>query len=172
MNTVINVPRLKHALCAAGLLLTACSTAQPTVRGSLQSEGGTTRVDEYASARPRSSRAFDIVLASGRARDCDAEHNKCFDNCWNSPSPWSHVPAKGAQHYKHCTSTCLEEYMECCKQQELRPRAFPSMKTAMDWLKDHKTEVLAGSVVIVAGAAFVVAVGAAGALVLLPLAAL
>ncbi len=46
------------------------------------------------------------------------------------------------------------------------------MKTAMDWLKDHKTEVLAGSVVIVAGVAFVVSGGAAGAVVLIPLATL
>ncbi len=163
---------MKYALYAVGLLLTACGTVQPAVRGALPSEGETTHADASAAARPRSSRALDVVLASGKARDCDAEHTECFDDCWNSPAPWSHVPPKGAQHYKHCTSMCLEKYMECCRQQELRPRAFPSMKTAMDWLKDHKTEVLAGSVVIVAGVAFVVSVGAAGALILLPLAAL
>ncbi|HZI10918.1 MAG TPA: hypothetical protein VE153_11060 [Myxococcus sp.] len=42
----------------------------------------------------------------------------------------------------------------------------------MDWLKEHKTEVLVGSVVVVAGAAFIVSAGVAGALVLLPLAAI
>ncbi len=54
----------------------------------------------------------------------------------------------------------------------MRPRAFVDMKAALDWLKSHKPEVLAGSVVVVAGAVFIVSVGAAGALVLIPLAAI
>jgi hypothetical protein len=66
--------------------------------------------------------------------------------------------------------------MECVKEVEARPRplAFPDMKAAKDWLASHKTEVLVGTivVVVVAGATFVVVTGGAGALVLVPLAAL
>lgn len=127
-------------------------------------------------ARPDAStrgspRAFDIVLAAGTSRDCDAEHLKCFDDCWNSPPP-DPIERGNKGHYKHCTSLCLKQYMECCKSQELRPRTFPDMTTARDWLNSHKAQVLVGSIVVVAGAAFIVSVGAAGALVLLPLAAI
>jgi len=62
--------------------------------------------------------------------------------------------------------------MECVKEVEARPLAFPDMKTAKDWLERHKTEVLMGSIVLVAGVTFVVATGGSGALVLVPLAAL
>jgi hypothetical protein len=136
------------------------------------SPGGAVRADEYTRSSPRSSRAFDLTLAAGKARDCDAEHNECFSDCWNAPPPYSHIPPQQGQHYQHCTSMCLKKYMECCKQQELRPRAFADMKSALSWLKEHKTEVLVGSVVVVAGAAFIVSTGGAGGLVLLPLAAI
>jgi hypothetical protein len=117
-------------------------------------------------------RASGVALAAEKTRDCDAEHMECFDGCWNSPPPYDHIERGKAGHYKYCTTMCLKKYMECCKQQKLRPQAFPDLKAALDWLKEHKTEVLVGSVVVVAGAAFVVSVGAAGALVLLPLAAI
>ncbi len=62
--------------------------------------------------------------------------------------------------------------MQCVKETETQPLMFPDMKTAQDWLKQHKTEVLVGSIVLVAGAAFVVGTAGAGVLVLVPLAAL
>lgn len=152
-----------RSLCAMSLLLAACTSTQATVRLSAA---------EYTRGSHRSSRAFDIVLAAGKSRNCDAEHNACFEDCWNSPPPYGHIPPQKAQHYQHCTSLCLKKYMECCKQRRLSPQAFPEMKTALDWLKAHKTEVVVGSVVIVAGVAFIVATGGAGGLVLLPLAAI
>jgi len=75
-------------------------------------------------------------------------------------------------HHNYCTEKCRKEYMRCMEEVGARPLAFPSMKTAMDWLKEHKTEVLVGSVVLVAGVAFIVGTGGGGALVLVPLAAL
>ncbi|MDC0713277.1 hypothetical protein POL68_32745 [Stigmatella sp. ncwal1] len=62
--------------------------------------------------------------------------------------------------------------MQCMKEMEAQPRMFPDMKTAQDWLKRNKTEVLVGSIVLVAGAAFVVGTAGTGVLVLVPLAAL
>jgi hypothetical protein len=62
--------------------------------------------------------------------------------------------------------------MECLKNIEAQPLAFPDMAKARDWLKRHEKEVLVGSIVLVAGAAFVVSTAGAGVLVLIPLAAL
>jgi hypothetical protein len=62
--------------------------------------------------------------------------------------------------------------MECTKEMEAQPLMFPDMKTARDWLEEHKTEVLVGTVVLVAGAAFVVGTAGVGVLVLIPLVAL
>jgi len=75
---------------------------------------------------------------------------------------------------EHASSTrkCREEYMECLKGPEMQPLAFPDLVTAKDWLNRHRTEVLVGSVVVVAGAAFMVTTLGAGVLVLVPLAAL
>jgi hypothetical protein len=44
------------------------------------------------------------------------------------------------------------------------------MNEALEWIREHKTEVAIGTVVIVAGVAFFVTTGGSGALVLAPLA--
>ena len=158
------IPRwLSHhdVLCLpAILLLVACSGAQPALRDSSWAE-------------PRSTRAFDAVYASGGTRDCDAEQIVCFRKCWKAEPPWP-IEKGDKGHDKYCTRKCREEYMECVKELDARPHplAFPDMKAARDWLANHKTEVLVGTIVVVAGATFVVATGGAGALVLVPLAAL
>ncbi len=149
---------LGPGLCAV-VLLTACGATQPTVREPAPLPG-----------RPP-ARAFDIVLASGKARDCDAEHLACFERCWSSQPPYPRQRGdKG--HHNYCTEKCRREYMQCLEEVGARPRAFPNMKTAQDWLQEHKAQVLVGSIVLVAGAAFIVSTAAAGALVLVPLAAL
>ncbi len=43
------------------------------------------------------------------------------------------------------------------------------MDEAIDWIGSHKDEVAIGTVVIVAGVAFVLATGGSGALILTPL---
>jgi hypothetical protein len=62
--------------------------------------------------------------------------------------------------------------MQCMKETEAQPLTFSDMKTAQDWLNRNKAEVLVGSIVLVAGAAFVIGTAGAGVLVLIPLAAL
>ncbi len=47
---------------------------------------------------------------------------------------------------------------------------FSRMNEAIGWIRDHKAEVVLGTVVIVAGVAFVLTTGGSGALVLAPLA--
>jgi hypothetical protein len=68
---------------------------------------------------------------------------------------------------------CIQEQAEL-ERQDLQKREvhFPSMDAALGWLKEHKTEVAVGTIVIVAGviaAPYVVAIAAGGALVLAPM---
>ncbi|RKH45010.1 hypothetical protein D7V93_35785 [Corallococcus llansteffanensis] len=47
--------------------------------------------------------------------------------------------------------------------------AFSAVGGAVDWLKRHRTELLAGAIVVIAGVTFVVISAGAGALVLAPM---
>jgi hypothetical protein len=109
-------------------------------------------------------------------RDCDAEHVECFDKCWNSTPPLSSIKKGSGKHHEYCTEECRKAYMDCFEEEHSRHDTertalrFSSIDGALDWLRDHKSEVAIGTVVIVAGVTFMVATGGAGALVLAPLA--
>lgn len=132
-------------------------------------------------ARRPASRVYVIsedatgVGGSG-ARDCDTEHVECFDRCWNSAPPLSSIKKGSGKHHEYCTEECRKAYMDCIEEQHPRHDTertalrFSSIDGAMDWLRNHKSEVAIGTVVIVAGVMFIVATGGAGALVLAPLA--
>lgn len=61
--------------------------------------------------------------------------------------------------------------MECIKEQKAgQALKFSSMNEAWDWIEHHRTEIAAGAVIVVAGAAFIVATGGSGAVLLVPLA--
>jgi hypothetical protein len=53
--------------------------------------------------------------------------------------------------------------------EKARALRFPAVDGAIDWLKEHRTELLVGTVVVIAGVTFVVASAGAGLLVLTPL---
>jgi hypothetical protein len=52
--------------------------------------------------------------------------------------------------------------------ERLRPQEFTAVDGAIDWLKRHRTTVLAGSIIVIAGVAFVVISAGAGLIVLAP----
>jgi len=62
--------------------------------------------------------------------------------------------------------------MECEKANEKKAKElnFPRVDDAIEWIRNHKAEVALGTVVIIAGVAFIVTTGGAGALILAPLA--
>ncbi|NNB90825.1 hypothetical protein HJC10_31735 [Corallococcus exiguus] len=63
---------------------------------------------------------------------------------------------------------CIEDVARASRKgSELR---FSNLDGALDWLRTHRTEVAIGTVVVIAGVAFVVATGGSGALILAPLA--
>ena len=105
-------------------------------------------------------------------RNCEAEQNQCFDECWNAnPRPWPHKKRDGA-YYEYCTRECRKQYMECEKANEKKAKElkFSRVDDAIEWIREHKAEVALGTVVIIAGVAFVITTGGAGALILAPLA--
>jgi hypothetical protein len=172
-------PSHHDVLSLPSILLLACGSTQPVLRDSSREVPVLAASAEelvplhMPQADARGSRSFNVVYASSGTRDCDAEQIACFRRCWKADPPWP-IEKGDKGHDKYCTKRCREEYMECVKELEVRPRplTFPDMKAAKDWLSRHETEVLVGSIVVVAGATFVVATGGTGALILLPLAAL
>ncbi|OJH37812.1 hypothetical protein [Cystobacter ferrugineus] len=61
--------------------------------------------------------------------------------------------------------------MECEKENEkAKGLKFSRVEDAVGWIRTHKAEVALGTVVIIAGVAFVITTGGSGALILAPLA--
>jgi hypothetical protein len=117
------------------------------------------------------------ALGEGGAgeRDCQAEHEECFRKCWQKSRP--KYPHKHDEwYYKRCTADCSKAYNECVDEldEEARGRAkkleFSRVDEAIGWIRDHKAEVALGTIVIIAGTAFVITTGGSGALILAPLA--
>lgn len=116
------------------------------------------------------------VGGSGAEAYCNELQKTCFKTCWRRKPELESIPKHSAQHDRHCTEKCRREFMKCVEQQEQLERQdvkkelrFQDIGTALVWLGEHKTELELGTMVVVAGVAFTVAVSAAGALVLAPL---
>lgn len=118
------------------------------------------------------------ALGSGGAggHDCQKEHEECIDRCWKKRYPWPHSKEQGGWYYERSIENCRVQFNECEKEQEQAARErekklkFSHMNEAIDWLRTHKAEVALGTVVVVAGVAFVLTTGGSGALILAPLA--
>jgi len=85
------------------------------------------------------------------------------------PSKYSHIRRENGSKNDFCQEECLREYMVCLKLQELNALQFNAVNSAVDWLKRNHKELLLGSVVIIAGVAFVTISAGAGAVVLAPI---
>ncbi|WP_233612182.1 hypothetical protein [Corallococcus sp. AB045] len=115
-------------------------------------------------------------LATGGAggRDCQAEHEACFRECWRkSRPPYPHKHDEW--YYKRCTADCGKAYNDCVDEvgeqtASAQRLEFESVHQARKWLLEHKSEVALGTLVIVGGTGFMLTIGAAGALILAPLA--
>jgi hypothetical protein len=116
---------------------------------------------------------------AGAEAHCSDIQNKCFKKCWRRKPEHPSIPKGSDLHHEHCTTMCLKEFMRCVKEMEERERQesqrkelhFPTMDAALDWLREHKTEVAIGTVVIVAGVVaspYIIAI-MGGSLVLAPL---
>ena len=117
-----------------------------------------------------------LAIGGSGGHDCQQEHEECVRRCWNKKDwPYPHNKKQSGWYLERCEHDCRVEFNKCEEEQEEaeRERArslFSSMDEATEWLKAHKAEVALGTVVVVAGTAFVLATGGAGALILVPLA--
>jgi len=117
---------------------------------------------------------------SGADAYCNEMQKQCFTKCWRRKPKNGFIVKGSAEHHEECTTTCLKVFTDCVKELEERERQesqkkelhFPTMDAAIVWIREHKTEVAVGTVVVVAGviaAPYVIAIAASGALILAPL---
>jgi hypothetical protein len=117
---------------------------------------------------------------AGAEAYCSEMEKQCFTKCWRRKPKNQSIPKGEGKHHEYCTEMCRKVFNECVKELEERERQesqkkelhFPTMDAALGWLREHKTEVAVGTVVVVAGviaAPYVVAIAAGGALILAPL---
>lgn len=120
------------------------------------------------------SQAARYVPATARPRDCDQENQACYRRCMERPLPPGYgsftSPRKRGGKSEFCRGECQQAYDDCRELERLRPQEFTTTDSAIDWLKRHRTELLVGGVIVIAGVTFVVVSAGAGLLVLAPLA--
>ena len=160
--------RLLALLTAAAVAWAGCGHARATRDGAR-----TYVVDEDASG------VGSALGTGGAGYDCDDELNQCFNKCWeSSKQPYPHVE-HNEWYYEYCTRECRKQYMSCIEELEKEqaekvkkrpPLEFSSLDAARDWIRAHKQELALGTVVVVAGTAFILVTGGSGALLLAPLA--
>ncbi len=130
-------------------------------------------------ARGVGSNAGSGTGGAGAEAYCNELEKQCFHKCWRRKPKVPSIPKGSDQHHEYCTTQCLQVFMQCIKEQEelerQEPRKealhFPTMDAALGWLREHKTDVAIGTVVIVGAvvAAPYAVVIMGGALVLAPL---
>lgn len=155
-------------LMVAALACIGCSHTRAT-----HARAPTYLIDEDASG------VGSALGTGGSGYDCDDALNKCFKRCWESSrQPYPHLE-HDEWYYEYCTRECRKEYMNCVEEKEKEeaekakkssPLEFSSIDAARDWIRTHKSTLALGTVVIVAGTAFILVTGGTGALLLAPLA--
>jgi hypothetical protein len=114
-----------------------------------------------------------VVPAAARPRDCDQENQECYRRCMERPLPPGYEgftsPRKRGGKSEFCRGECQQAYDDCLELERLRPQEFTATDGAVDWLKRHRTAVLVGSVIVIAGVTFVVISAGAGIIILAPL---
>ena len=115
---------------------------------------------------------------------CEGRRLQCEQDCLTSSRPFlvdwrrytdTQVKPWRVARYAWCPKNCLDAKVDCTKRrgkwyEEYSP-SFQAIAPAIDWLEEHHTELLVGTVVVIAGVAFAVVVAASGggALALAPL---
>jgi hypothetical protein len=132
-------------------------------------------VSKYPYHTSNSSRFEGEIVRASFNRDCEAERDECEKTCKASLKGRNWTHASDGSKDEMCRGRCRPAYLDCCKLKELAEASklrlsFPVVDSAVDWLKQHHRELAVGTVVVIAGVAFVVVVAGSGggALVLAP----
>ncbi len=110
------------------------------------------------------------IVQTSFNRNCEEEQVACERLCKAGLKGrnWSHMSA-GAKE-AHCRNACMPAYLDCSRLKELaegQAVKFQAIDEAVAWVKQHHEELLRGTIIVIAGVAFVVAVVESGGLVLL-----
>ena len=115
-----------------------------------------------------------LVRVATSFSHCAAKQESCIDLCTNSSRP---IPVEGEKYPSYlgswaknrgrwCQSTCTKFYQMCLNGQgpwaEQQAREFTRVDIAVEWIKRHREEIVTGTIVVIAGVAFVAAVAGSG----------
>ncbi|MCY1080014.1 hypothetical protein [Archangium lansingense] len=131
-----------------------------------------------------SNRGIVRASSNGLKEYCEGRRAQCEQDCLASSRPvqvgnvkYDDVktqPWRKARTW-WCPRYCMDQAVLCNKGRgswaEEYAAEFHAIEPAVDWIKTHRDELLAGSVIIITGVAFVAVVAASsgGALILIPL---
>ena len=139
---------------------------------------------QYTQNAMNSYRSIVRASSTGLEEYCEGRRIQCQQDCLASSRPfqvgqWKYqdTKVKPWREVKSwwCPRHCLQQAVECNKGKgswaEEYAAKFNAIEPAVDWIKNHREEILVGTVIVIAGVAFVAAVAASGggALVLMPL---
>jgi hypothetical protein len=105
------------------------------------------------------------IVQAAFNRNCEEERDACERMCLAGLKgrDWSHMSAGSKK--EHCRRVCMQSYIDCCRLKELAEGEaveFHAIDEAVEWVKRNSEKLLVGAVVVIAGIAFVVAVGGSG----------
>ncbi|WP_257458236.1 hypothetical protein [Archangium lipolyticum] len=132
----------------------------------------------------RANRGIVHASSTGLDKYCEGRQDQCEQDCLSSRSPvwvghWKYENIK-IQPWREARKWWCPEH--CGKQADMCKRRmgswaeeyaaeFDEIEPAVDWIKNHREEILVGSVILIAGVTFVAAsaVSGGGVLLLVPL---
>lgn len=129
---------------------------------------------KYPSPASHGELAGRLVRVATSTSHCDARQESCINLCTSSPRPIpiendrypSYLGSWAKNRGRWCESTCTKYHQMCLKGRgpwaEQQTREFTRVDLAVEWLKSHREEILTGTVVVIAGVAFVAAVAGSG----------
>jgi hypothetical protein len=138
---------------------------------------------QYPARDTSARRGFVHVSSTGRDQYCEGRRTQCEADCLRSrrPFPVGHLLypeyegpwSKGKQWW--CPRAC-RMLADMCRRgmgewAEDHSEEFGDVDSAVDWVKSHREEILVGTVIVIAGVAFIAVgmVAGVGALVFVPL---
>lgn len=119
-----------------------------------------------------------VVRVAADYAHCDGRQQSCIDMCTSSSSP---IPIEGEKYPSYlgswasnrghwCQSTCTKFHQLCIRGRgpwaERAVQEFTQIDGAVDWIKGHREEIVAGTLVVIAGVTFVAAVAGSGGSIL------
>ena len=139
---------------------------------------------QYTQNAMSSYRGIVRASSTGLEKYCEGRQDQCEQDCLASRRPfrvghWTYEDVKitpwREAKWRWCPEHCGKQ-ADMCKRRmgswaEEYVAEFNAIEPAVDWLKTHREEIVAGTVIVIAGVAFAAAVAASGggALVLVPL---